>query len=230
MKNVSFILFACFLGVLSSCNDVEFLPTKGSIYGIVVDNNDIPLEGVEVIATFDLPESLSGSESFDRLPVRNTTASDGAYELDDVWDEVYLEIDHTGFQSSFQRVELTSGNQRPQVNFTLTGSPTVESIAFDADTLNKENFESLAITMVVEDLYNTFSDTPIAYCQVQDSAGRTVLILDADIDSQSQTRFVFEAILTSESLPVGTYHVIGEATDPDGNTHQLSSDESIEVL
>ena len=228
MKNVSFILFICFLGMLPSCNDVEFLPKKGSIYGIVVDNNDIPLEGVEVVATFNLPESSSGS--FDSSPVSNTTASDGTYKLDDVWDEVYLEIDHTGFRSSFQRVELTSGNQRPQVNFTLTGSPTVESIAFDADTLNKENFESLAITMVVEDLYNTFSDTPIAYCQVQDSVGRTVLILDADIDSQSQTRFVFEALLTSESLPVGTYKIIGEATDPDGNTHQLSSDESIEVL
>ena len=227
MKSVKFILITSLLGILCSCGEIEFLPTKGSVYGIVVDNNNMPLGGVEVVASFTAPESSSG---FLTSPVSNATSGDGKYQVDEVWDEVHLEINHTGFLPAFQRVELVNSKRNAQVNFTLIGSPTIQSVTFSQDTLNKDSLESLIISMVGEDLFNTFPDTPVGTFLVQNSEGQTVQIQDAEIDSQSQTSFLFRSLLTSDDLPRGTYQVIGEVIDTDGNRHALSSDESFEIL
>lgn len=219
------IIQILFLLLLSgtSCEDVVFLPAEGTIEGIVTDNNGAPLEGVQVTAAFEAPSD--GGQPFESAK-STTTLSDGSYRLADLWDEVRLSVNHSGFQPASTLIELTNRDKRPTADFTLVGSPTITAVNLNKATLSAGEPDTLTAHIEVRDAFNSIAQGYVGNLLLLRSNGTAILIQEASLTSQSLEAYLFEAVVTSGgSLPAGTYAPVAEVRDPDGNEHRLEAGE-----
>ncbi len=228
-KNIFQILLLFTLSASMGCEEVIFFPSKGNIEGVVTDNNGTPLAGVQVVAVFEPPAIQVG------LPLIPTTliaatAPGGYYRLSDLWDEVSLSIDHLGFRPTSTTVDLGK-NDRPEVDFTLVGSPTIQAVTFSKTTLSiaASDSDTVIVTVEVHDSFNTITQGYESNLLLQNADGVTQAILAAGLESQGLEQYLFSATVTSGLLPAGTYAVIAEVRDPDKNIHQVRVEQSIRL-
>lgn len=228
MKKTLFLVIISTASLMFSCEKSPiFIPVKGSISGSVVDNNGAPLNGVKIQANFTPPENISGSS-----PASSATAStqtDGTYELNELWDQVALSIEQEGFQPVYDNVKLTRSSSNLQLDFTLIGSPTVQSITLSKGLLAESETDSILISIAAQDLYNSNTESYQGKLLIQDDSGQTKIILTAEEQAQSNTVHLFTSTLSAGRLSAGLYQVVAEITDPDGNTHTLTAPEQIQV-
>lgn len=228
MKKTLFLVTIVIASLMFSCEKSPiFIPVKGSISGSVFDNNGAPLSGVKIEASFTAPENTSGSS-----PASSATASsqaDGHYQLTELWDEVELNIQQEGFQPVSESLKLTHSNSDPQLDFTLVGSPTVQSVAFSKTLLTESETDSIIISIAAQDLYNSNTESYLGKLLIKDDSGQTKIILTAEEEAQSNTVHLFTSTLSAGRLPLGSYQVVAEVTDPDGNAHTLTASEQIQV-
>lgn len=204
-----------------------FIPVKGSISGSIIDNNGLPLSRVKIEADFIAPENTAGSS-----PASSATAFTqvtGNYELNELWDQVELSIEQEGFQPVYESVNLVRNNSKPQLDFTLVGSPTIQSIAFSKTLLAENETDSIIIRVAAQDLYNSNTESYLGKLLIKDDVGQTKIILTAEEEEQSNTIHLFTGTLSAGRLSAGSYQVVAEVTDPDGNAHTLTTPEHIQV-
>lgn len=229
MKSITIVsIFCCCLMTQFGCKDVILIPTKGTITGIVTDNNGTPLAGVQVSATYDAPSQGPGQPPF---PTTVTTVTDnyGYYRLADVWDAVTLAINQSGFLSVTTLVDMNDNN-RPVLNLTLSGSPTIENVTLNKTTLVSAPPDTITIRLEVKDVFN--ANTGANYTVnffLKAQTGATTAILPATLHAQSLDQYLFDAFLTSGEYPAGTYGLQAEVQDPDGNRQQVDLGEEITV-
>jgi hypothetical protein len=147
-----------------------------------------------------------------------------------LWDEVSLSIDHLGFRPTSTTVDL-SKNDRPEVDFTLVGSPTIQAVTFSKTTLSiaASDSDTVIVTVEVHDSFNTITQGYESNLLLQNADGVTQAILAAGLESQGLEQYLFSAAVTSGLLPAGTYAVIAEVRDPDENIHQVRAEQSIRL-
>jgi hypothetical protein len=227
MKNILSIITMFIPILLASCEKPVFIPVQGEITGVVRDNNGFLLEGVTVTANFEAPDNNAGFP----LPstVTSVTTKNGTYQLKKLWDLVELSIDQPGFRTTFQRVRLKQNARRRKVNFTLIGSPTVQSIRLSKTLLAENTPDTIFISVVAQDFFNSSFGPYAGKLILKNDAGQIENILTAVQGSQSQSQFLFEAMLLSGSLAAGNYRIVAEVVDPDGNGHQTQATEEIRV-
>ena len=220
MKRITFLQILAIIATLScqSCEDVVFLPAKGTIEGTIEDNNGALLQGVQITASFEEP-SQSG-QSFENS---KTTASnsDGFYHLDNLWDKVNLSINHPGFLPASTLVELKNKNSRLTADFTLTGSPTITSVNLSKAILSASEPDTVAISVEVQDVFNSITQGYVCNLLLFRPDGSAATILNTSVESQGFEAYLFKAIITTGLLPPGVFTVAAEVRDPDGNEHQL---------
>lgn len=227
MRTINAVLLIMVAVLVLACEKPVFIPVKGSITGTILDNNGVPLSGVDVTANFDAPENAGGFP----LPstVTTKTSPEGAFQLEELWDKIELQVNHPGFKPVFRQVELLAKNRSPQVDLTLVGSPTVQSVRFSKTILDNATPDILTITSEAQDFFNTSFGPYAGKFLLKNAQGQTALILTATLPDQSKTQYLFQAALTSGQLPSGVYRVIAEVTDPDGNAHQALATEEIRI-
>ncbi len=220
------------LGLLSllsilGCQGVIFLPIQGEIDGYVTDNNGKPIVGVTVSAAF-----LAASSGGESIPRNRSTTTDqeGYFRLSELWDEVEISINHSGFKRQSRFIDLQD-NSKPELNLELEGSPSIQAITLSKDSLslNLSTPDTIMAKMEILDAFNSQSGNYKGNLILQNSAGEAQSIFANTKQSGGQNLFLLETLITTEGLPPGTYSLLAEATDPDGNTHQLVVDEVIQV-
>jgi len=222
--NIMFSFFV--LMIFVACEETVFFPTKGKVEGTVRDNNDEFLSGVSVSANFMKPSTIAGEANPTTLT--GTTSDEGEYTISELWDQVELSVDHSGFKPTFQRVDLNN-NSRPIVDFKLIGSPTIENIKLSQTVLSIANMDTITVRVEVLDEFNSISTGYTSNMIFKNMQGGSSTIAIDSINSQSFNNYTFTAIVTSDLLTVGTYRVIAEVRDPDGNTHLLEATEFLKV-
>ena len=211
---------------LSACEEIDILPSKGIIEGIVTDNNGEFLTGVQITATFEAP-----SESGQAIPETHITTTDaeGHYRLIELWDEVSLSIDHPGFRPVFTQIDLGEG-RHPEVNIMLEGSPSILAVVPSKTTLSATMQDTLIVQIEVSDTFNSGPSFYEVNLLLQNAAGITQAVVPAITISASQEQSLHEAWVTSDlQLPLGSYTLTVEAIDPDGNLHQRQVEQRISV-
>lgn len=228
MKKYNFQIL-CLLSLLAflGCKEVIFIPIQGAIEGYITDNNGDPISGVTVSATF-----VAATSSGQAFPSTKSTSTnnEGYYKLIELWDEVEINIQHAGFESMFQFIDL-QGNPQPELNIELVGSPTIQAITLNKNTLalNTQALDTILAKIEILDVYNSQFGNYSGNLILQNSAGKAQSIFATTNEIGSQNLFLLEALITNGELPQGTYSVLVEATDPDGNTHQLIADQTIQL-
>lgn len=208
-----------------ACDDVIFVPSQGSIHGIVTDNNGVPLAGVQVSATFEAPSQ--GGESFPETKTATTDAN-GYYRFTELWDEVVFSIEQSGFRPITQWVDLRKENDL-ELNVSLEGSPEILGLNLIKTTLTKETPDTLQVGIEVLDSFNSQTGDYSGSILLQDDNGATQAIVSASMLSASQQQFLLNAQITSDLLTMGIYTLVVEVSDPDQNHYQLHSDQQISV-
>lgn len=220
MKNTSFYFVIISLCLITACQDVVFLPVQGLIEGVVIDNNGIPLSGVQVVAQFEAPSQGGQAQPATK---NVTTTESGHYLLTDLWDDVTLSVNHPGFQPVSTLVTLGHRNKKITRDIVLQGSPTISGIALSKNTLTTSRTDTLRVRMEVQDNFNSLSQGYLSTLQLQRADGSTAFIQDVLLESQGLNTYLFSTLLTSDLLATGNYRVEAFVKDPDGNTHQQSA-------
>lgn len=216
MKNfISHIFLLGALWSLSACEDIVFLPVMGTIEGTITDNNGRLVSGVTVTATFEQP----GQQAF-QVTKTGTSDDNGFYRISDLWDEVSLSVQSSGFRPVSAFLDLGKKN-KPVLDFVLEGSPTIVDLRLDKTTLTSQNPDTLHVIVEVEDSFNSIAQGYTGHLVLKGPTGNTQAIVDLSIESQGLEVTLFSGQVVSTSLPSGAYQVIAEVKDPDGNTHQL---------
>lgn len=228
MKKILFLIMISIAGLFTSCEKPPvFIPVRGNISGAIFDNNGSPLKGAQIEANFEAPENNSGISPPSTIVA--STNSEGAYELNEVWDQVSLSISQIGFQPVFEQVELVLGNANLEADFTLVGSPTVQSVSLSKTVLAVTEPDTITIRVEAQDLFNSNFGAYTGKLLLKNETGGTEVILTAMEEGQSNTQYLFAANLFSGQLPAGVYQAVAEVTDPDGNFHQAPAAEEIRV-
>lgn len=224
--SLQIICFLCLLFQLS-CEHVVFLPVQGEIEGYVRDTNGKPVAGITVSAAFEAASS-SGQAAASVQSAK--TDLEGYYRLNDLWDEISLSINHPGFEPVFHFIDLKD-EARPVVNIELIGSPKIQGIALDKNALSLSlpTPDTIVAQIEVLDAYNSQDGSYKGSLILQDATGNTQAIVGATNPSGSQSLYLLEALISSDELAKGTYSVTVEATDPDGNTHRITTDQIIQI-
>jgi len=227
MKTIPVALTLCFCLVAAiGCQDLILIPAKGNVEGHVKDNNGTPLAGVQVSATFDAP-----SENVEVQPFANTvtavTDNDGYFRVKDVWDEVTVTIDQSGFLPVLIWLDMNENN-RPILDLTLNGSPTIGILTLSKTTLASDSLDTIAIRIEVKDVYNLNAGAGYTVnFFLKTITGAIMTILPASLHSQSLQQYLFDALLLSGDDPKGTYRLEAEVQDPDGNIQQVDFGQDI---
>ena len=208
-----------------ACEDVIFIPTQGTIEGFVEDNNGVPLSGIQVSATFEAP--TQSGQSFPETQVVVTDA-DGFYRFSELWDEVTFSINQQGFRPFTKLIDLGEDDDL-ELNLSLEGSPSILTIALDKTTLSVANQDTSNVDIEVVDLYNSQTGIYTGSILVQNSGGGTQTIVPANMTLSSEQQFLLESEIRSEILPIGTYTLVIEIKDPDGNIYQSKTEQQIIV-
>lgn len=229
MKFIHIVSVFCFsLMAAVGCKDVIFIPIKGTIECFVTDNNGSPLVGVQVSATYDAPSQSPG-----QLPLPTTISVVTDYRgyclLKDVWDEVTVTVNQPGFLPVTTQVDMNDYNH-PTLNLALTGSPTIAIVALNKTTLASAFPDTIAIRVEVRDVINANSGANYTVnCLLRPQSGATTAIIPATLFSQSLDQYLFDAFMISGDYPAGTYGLLAEVKDPDGNSHQLDFGQNVIV-
>lgn len=210
---------------LQACKDVIFIPTQGNIKGFVEDNNGVPLAGVQVVATFE-PPSQNG-EAFPKTTTAITDA-EGYYKLTELWDDVALSISQSGFRSFTKLVDLGEDDDL-ELDLTLEGSPSILAVTPTKTTLSAATPDTLGIGIEVLDLFNSQEGVYTGNILLQNTSGITQVIVPANMIASSEQQFLLEAQITSDLLPIGSYMLVIEVSDPDRNTYQRKTGQEIIV-
>ena len=222
---INLVLLACMLLHLG-CKKVTFLPVQGDVEGYITDNNGQPVGGATVSATFEAPTQFGEAQEQSKSV---TTASDGHYHLANLWDEVLLHIEHPGLEPVKTRVELSVKESDIKADLTLNGSPTINGVTFDKTLLSIGSglADTIHFDLEVEDTYNNQFGNYLGNLLLEDSAGITRRIVSATVKEQSLFRVLLTGIVTAGEMRAGSYQVKVEVTDPDGNSHWITADQSI---
>ncbi len=216
MKTViNYILFLSLLMSFSACKDIVFIPTQGSIQGVITDNNGLPLQGVNVSATYEEPSQ----QPFESTKTASTD-TEGFFQINDLWDKVALNANLAGFKPASALIDLVD-HSKPMVDFVLEGSPTISDIRLDKRTLSATVPDTLSIIIEVRDAFNLNSSEYTTNLLVQNQAGATQTIRSISLQGQGFEVLLFQGNILSEDLSEGTYLLLAEVRDPDGNRHQL---------
>lgn len=228
MKHTAFYT-ALFLSLLltGSCKDVIFIPVKGSISGYIADNNGTPMAGIQVSAAFSTPGQSSGQPP-SPTTLTATSDKDGYYRLSDVWDEVHLSVNASGFLPVTTRIDL-GDNSHPALDITLSGSPTIGAVSLSKTVLSEMTADTAIISMEVRDVFNLNSQGYTGNFLLKADNSVTKIIIPAILLSQSLEQYLFKSLITSPDLPAGNYDLIAEVRDPDGNMHQISTGQTITI-
>ncbi|MEL7118335.1 MAG: carboxypeptidase-like regulatory domain-containing protein [Bacteroidota bacterium] len=208
-----------------SCEEISIIPAQGTIEGIVVDNNGLPQAGVQVSATFEPP--TQGGEPF---PKTETTTTDaiGFYRFSELWDEVSISIDQPGFHPYISSIDLGKGRNQV-LNPILEGSPIIVRVDLNKTTLNTGSLDTINIDIEVMDVFNSQAGNYIGNILVQNTNGGTQAIIPASTIASSQQKFLLKTQITSDLLPIGTFSLLAEVSDPDGNTDQSQLEQRISI-
>lgn len=228
MKNLNkshFLLSLLICLSCLACDDVIFVPSQGSIQGIVKDNNGVPLAGIPLSATFEAPSQ--GGESFPETKTATTDAN-GSYRFTELWDEVILSIEQSGFRPTAQWVDLRRENDR-ELNLILEGSPEILGLNLIKTTLTLATPDTLQVGIEVMDSFNSQTGNYTGSILIQDTNGATQAIVTATMVVASQQKVLLNAQITSDLLIEGTYTLVAEVSDPDQNNYQFNSDQQISV-
>ncbi|MGD1895113.1 MAG: carboxypeptidase-like regulatory domain-containing protein [Cyclobacteriaceae bacterium] len=225
MKNtLPVITLLTFVGLLS-CDQIDFLPIKGTIEGIITDNNGVLLPGIDITATFEAP-SESGQAQEEILTT--TTDAEGYYRLTELWDEVSLSINNPGFRPVFRQVDLAE-KYNPQLDITLEGSPSILAIVPNATALSASTQDTLIVDIEVSDTFNSEERFYEVNLLLQNEAGVTQAIIPATNTFAGSERFLFEALAMVDDLqlPLGSYTITAEVLDSDGNIQQKQGEQAV---
>lgn len=211
----------------SACEEIDFLPIKGTIEGNITDNNGNYLPGVQITAAFKAP-SESG-QAFEETR-STTTDAEGHYRLTELWDEISLSIDHPGFRPFFTQIDLGE-KYNPQVDIILEGSPSILAIVPDTTTLSASTQDTLIVDIEVSDTYNSGGNFYEVNLLLQNEAGVTKAIVPSITRFAGKEQFLFEALVITADLqlPSGNYALTVEVLDPDGNMHQKQAEQGISI-
>ncbi|MBX2872932.1 MAG: carboxypeptidase-like regulatory domain-containing protein [Saprospiraceae bacterium] len=228
MKNINrspLVLSLLMLLACMACDDVVFVPIQGSIQGLVKDNNGQPLAGIQLSATFEAPSQ--GGESFPETQTATTDAN-GFYRFSELWDEVTFSVEQAGFRPITQWIDL-GDDKNLELNIVLEGSPEILGLNLVKTTLTAATPDTLEVGIQVLDSFNSNSGEYTGSIIIQDADGATQAIVPANMIGASQQQFLLNAQLTSDLVPMGTYTLIVEVSDPDQNSYQLDSGQQISV-
>lgn len=215
MKTI--INYTCALLLLfsiSACEEVIFIPVQGSIQGVITDNNGMPLQGVNVTAAYEAPSQ----QPFESTKTVSTDAN-GFFQINDLWDKVALNASLSGFKPGSALVDLAD-DSKPVVDFVLEGSPSITDIRLDKNSLSASEADTLSIVVEVQDKFNDNTGSYIANIIVQTGDGATQTISNMSVQGQGLEVLLFKGTILSTGLASGTYLLIIEVRDPDGNRHQ----------
>lgn len=222
MKKIQFLQLLAVIAILScqSCEDVAFLPAKGTIDGIITDNNGEALQGVQITASFEEPSQSGQAFENNKTAI---TDSEGYYRMDNLWDKVYLSVNHSSFLPASTLVELKNKTNWLTADFTLSGSPTIIDVNLSKTVLSATEPDTVTISVEVQDEFNNIAQGYICNLLFYRPDGSAFTVLNADLESQGFKEFLFNAIITTGLLPSGVYTIAAEARDPDGNEHRVKT-------
>lgn len=213
MKKVIFIF--TILSILSiGCRQPILIPTIGSVEGKVVDIHNQPLEGVEIEITH-VPASDRSEASEEKIMTE--TDFEGNFTAEDVWDEFRIEVKKDGFRGQSTHGKIKSGSVQPNFDFTLIGSPEQSEIILSRSTLSASDTIGLMVLIKVEDAHNEETSGYSGTLLVVSADGFLQTAIELSLKAEAVGRATLEAELLPESLPVGTYDLSAEISDPDGN-------------
>lgn len=229
MKNTAYPVLLCLFCLISfGCKDVLLYPTKGTISGIVTDNNGTPLTGITVSATYDELGQTPGQAPFPRTETTQTDHT-GYFQLKDLWDEVLLTVQVPGFLPVTRRFELQDDN-KVDIDLQLQGSPTVTAVSLSKPTISMSTPDSVTVSLEARDVYNQSSLPYQCNVLLVNGSQVTVAIVPASLLNQGFEHYLFEGLILSENITSGGNHsIVVEVQDPDGHTHRVDNGLSLQA-
>jgi len=217
MKKTAFLVL---LISIVGCSTNIFGPNKGSIDGIVKDNNGKVLDGVVVTAKFISSTNTDGTVNY--KSINTITDQNGYHFLEDVFlTENEITFQKDGFKTFSKFVNLTQNNNQQTINVVLEGSPTITQVNISVASISILANDSSTITINIGDKYNvnnTGSDYRVNLLLYESgNLKKTILI---PLIANAITQFVFEKDLIASDLPVGNFTISIEVIDPDGNFNE----------
>lgn len=228
MKNTGiYFALALYLLCCYNCKDIIFIPKKGSISGYVSDNNGTPLSGIQVSAVYNAPSQAAGQPP---VPTTITVSTDntGFYQVSDLWDDVVLNINAAGFLPATNRIDLND-NDAPNLDFYLTGSPTIEGVILSKNTLSSSYPDTVVLSMEVRDVFNGNNQGYTGNFLLKADNDTKTIIIPATLLLQSLEKYQFESVITAGNIPDGIFQLLAEVQDPDGNMHQINTEQRLYV-
>lgn len=228
MRIIIYGIICLLLFPLAGCQEVVFYPVQGSVSGIVRDNNGVPMQGIAVSVTFQEPAQSPGQTVF---PQTKSTQTDhnGYYKIEDLWEEILLSTQVTGFEPAARYHNLRD-NSNPVLDLTLNGSPTVVTYKLSKPVLSITNSDTIRFDIEVRDVYNESGQPYKCTIRLLDGNQATAAIVTANLKSESLETYLFEGQIRSEDLTTpGNYILEVEVRDPDNHQHRLNTGLSLQA-
>jgi hypothetical protein len=146
--------------------------------------------------------------------------------LQDLQGQVEVKVQTPRFMPEKQLVDLNM-NEKPLVNFILEGSPTIQKIDLNKNSLSESSSDSIFVRIEAIDLYNTIASGYKGYILVQDEQAGTETVFPAFEFFREEKTVVLSGNIQSGRLTPGSYAVVVELYDPDGNKHEMRSNNMI---
>lgn len=230
MRSITKYGIAILLGglLLTSCEQNILGPNKGTISGVVTDNNGAVVEGATITATYTIDEKTSS--------ISGASDQTGYYILEDVpLTENELVAQATGFDANTRFVSLNQSRDAQTLNFTLVGAPEYVSNTqshtkiYLTDTTQSD---TVHFRIIMRDDFNTSTSSQYDLSVIFNSTvtGSISYIETATILSSSSSIYIFKATTEASSLGAGEFLVDVEISDPDGNSYTAEEIAEVEVL
>jgi len=203
------------LGLLIwSCNPSIFGPNSGEILGKITDNNNKPLQGVTVSASYQDPNDNSNTNT-----ISVQSDDKGFYIINDIlFTENQINIEKVGFAKQTVTVIPSQSNRNLSANFKLNGSPEINQFNFSKTSISISNNEATTLTLNVKDVFNENAVQDMnANCQFYKNK-LLFKIVNLNLDSNSNSLYLFKTDINATDFEAGTYNIIFEAVDPDNNS------------
>jgi len=229
-----FSLIILSIGCRQTVNFLD-VPIEGNVAGTVYDSlTKKPVSGAIVSATFTLPDGTTGTQTTRTV----TTTMDGSFFIKDVWDELLITVNKSGFEDlSFTRsVDIDSDNTH--LNIPLKGFPVVFGEFIRDLSLDFEANDTTSLTFELRDIFNENpgpATASVFFYEIESDLNVAAKDLDVLFDSQSFTTFTTQVTADMFPDPKGSpveYGYYYEYTDPDGNTldYGLAEEEILDTL
>ena len=215
MQKIYYLYLA--LLVVTGCEKNIFGPNRGTLSGIVTDQNDVPISGVEITSSFLVSIDDEGNGRF--REAKGTTDQDGYYELRQVGlDENEVVYKKDGFEELTQIVFISQEDNNQLLNVVLTGSPILTSFAVSDDQLSLTENDTTEISVTFLDEFQEFSSTNYTVNMILNLDGVIAGIIPLELEFSSIRNFsFFKQIEASEFQDTVVYSLDVEIQDPDGN-------------